>query len=62
MPAETATTDERFARALVFELGAHTRAAARVERLRYGQAFLEERLRVYASVRRPPAKSRASRR
>ena len=44
MPAETATTDERFARALAFELGAHTRAAARVEELRYGQAFLQEAL------------------
>lgn len=44
MPAETATTDERFARALAFELGAHTRAAGRVEPLRYGQAFLTERL------------------
>ncbi len=44
MPAETATTDERFARALAFERGAHTRAAARVEQLRYGEAFLQEAL------------------
>jgi ribosomal protein S18 acetylase RimI-like enzyme len=44
VPAETATTDERFARALAFELGAHTRAATRVEELRYGQAFLQEAL------------------
>jgi ribosomal protein S18 acetylase RimI-like enzyme len=44
VPAETATTDARFARALAFELGAHTRAAARVEGLRYGQAFVQERL------------------
>jgi len=44
VPAETATTDERFARALAFELGAHTRAAARIEALRYGQAFLQEGL------------------
>ncbi len=44
MPAETATTDERFARALAFELDAHTRAAGRIETLRYGQAFLQERL------------------
>jgi len=44
VPAETATTDERFARALAFELGAHTQAAARVEELRYGQAFLQEAL------------------
>ena len=43
MPAET-TTDERFARALAFELGAHARAAGRVEALRYGQAFLQDRL------------------
>ncbi len=44
MPAETATTDERFARALAFERGAHTRAAARVEPLPYGDAFLQEAL------------------
>jgi len=44
VPAQTGKTDERFARALAFELGAHTRAAARVEELRYGRAFLQERL------------------
>ena len=44
MPAGTATTDERFARALAFEAGARTRAASRIEALRYGQAFFEERL------------------
>jgi len=44
VPAQTGKTDERFARALAFELGAHTRAAARVEQLRYGRAFLQERL------------------
>ena len=43
MPAET-TTDERFARALAFERGAHSRAAARIDELRYGQAFLQEDL------------------
>lgn len=41
MPAET-TTDERFARALAFERDAHARAAARIEELRYGQAFLQD--------------------
>jgi ribosomal protein S18 acetylase RimI-like enzyme len=40
---QTAKT-EPFARALAFELGAHTRAAARIEPLRYGRAFLQERL------------------
>lgn len=44
MPAQTATTDERFARALAFELGAHRRAAARVEELSYGHAFLQASL------------------
>lgn len=43
MPAER-TTDERFARALAFERGAHTRAATRIEELRYGQAFLDDDL------------------
>ena len=43
MPAET-TTDDRFARALAFEHGARNRAAARIEELRYGQAFLREDL------------------
>jgi ribosomal protein S18 acetylase RimI-like enzyme len=44
VPARTATTDERFARALDFERGAHTRAAARVEELRYGCAYLQPAL------------------
>jgi ribosomal protein S18 acetylase RimI-like enzyme len=41
VPAET-TTEERFARALAFERDAHARAAARIEELRYGQAFLQD--------------------
>jgi len=48
VPAETATTDERFARALAFERRVHEQASLRVEVLRYGCAFLDERLpRVY---------------
>jgi ribosomal protein S18 acetylase RimI-like enzyme len=44
VPAETATTEARFARALAFERGAHERNSARIEPLRYGQALLEESL------------------
>jgi len=44
VPAETATTDERFARAVASERRAHEQTAGRVEPLRYGQAFLDERL------------------
>ena len=38
MPAET-TTEQRFARALAFERGAHEQTAARVEALRYGASL-----------------------
>ncbi len=44
MPAETATTDERFARVLGLERRVHEQASPRVEELRYGQAYLDERL------------------
>ena len=44
MPAETATTDERFARVLGLERRVHGQASARIEELRYGLAFLDERL------------------
>jgi GNAT superfamily N-acetyltransferase len=44
VPAETATTDERFARALAFERRVHAQTSLRVEDLRYGCAFLDDRL------------------
>ena len=44
MPAETATTDERFARVLGLERRVHGQASARIEELRYGLAFRDERL------------------
>jgi len=44
VPAPKATTDERFARAVAFERRAHEQTAGRVEALRYGQAFVDERL------------------
>jgi len=44
VPAETATTDERFARVLGLERRVHGQASARIEELRYGLAFLDERL------------------
>ncbi|MEA2195460.1 MAG: hypothetical protein QOG42_1894, partial [Solirubrobacteraceae bacterium] len=44
MPAETAPTDERFARALAWERRAHEQAAAWIEALGYGQAYLNERV------------------
>jgi len=44
VPAETATTDERFARAVALDRRVHEQTSAQVERLRYGCAFLDERL------------------
>jgi GNAT superfamily N-acetyltransferase len=44
VPAQKATTDERFARAVASERRAHEQTAGRVEPLRYGQAVLDERL------------------
>jgi len=44
VPAQKATTDERFARAVASERRAHEQTAGRVEALRHGQAFVDEHL------------------
>jgi ribosomal protein S18 acetylase RimI-like enzyme len=44
VPAETATTDERFARAVGFERRVHEQVSARVETLPYGRALLDDGL------------------